>query len=229
MIMRAEHRADFLSIQNDAARDERLSLAARGLLLYILSMADDWQFSINGLAKQLGIGRNQVVNLTKELQAAGYISIKRETAKGGKFSGAEWIIREKPENHSPENRSTDNGTTDEKTTVPKTTVPKTIIRKSGPIRKTISKNNHYIEGPSTKGDTRTHARGLHNAQIVGKYQNVFLSEDECAELTSLYDIATVTRYINRLSEYLEQHPDKNYANHKATIEKWIHEDEAQTV
>ena len=144
MIMRADHAADFFSIQNATARDERLSLAARGLLVFLLSMSDDWQFSVNGLAKQLGIGRNKIISLVKELQAAGYISIEKETRQSGKFSGAAWTIRETPENRSPENQTTENGTA-VVTAVPKTAVPKTGVRKTGLLRNTNIKKDQYIK------------------------------------------------------------------------------------
>ena len=155
MIMRSDHAADFFSIQNATARDERLSLAARGLLVFLLSMSDDWQFSVNGLAKQLGIGRNKVLTLIKELQGAGYISIEKEQSKGGKFSGAAWTIRETPENRSPENQTTENGTA-VNTVVPKTVVPLTGVRKTGPIRNTNIKKDQNIEIPkSTSTNPRT--------------------------------------------------------------------------
>lgn len=154
MIMRSNHAADFFSIQNATARDERLSLTARGLLVFLLSMSDDWQFSVNGLAKQLGIGRNKIISLVKELQAAGYISIEKETSQGGKFSGAAWTIRETPENRSPENQTTENRTAD-KTAVPKTVVPLTGVRKTGLLRNTNIKKDQYIEVPKSSTTTRT--------------------------------------------------------------------------
>lgn len=157
MIMRADHAADFFSIQNATARDERLSLAARGLLVFLLSMSDDWQFSVNGLAKQLGIGRNKIISLVKELQAAGYISIEKETRQSGKFSGAAWTIRETPENRSPENQTTENGTA-VVTAVPKTAVPKTGVRKTGLLRNTNIKKDQYIKEIPKSSSTTTRTR-----------------------------------------------------------------------
>lgn len=157
MIMRSNHAADFFSIQNATARDERLSLAARGLLVFVLSMSDDWQFSVNGLAKQLGVGRNKIIALIKELQTAGYISIEKETRQGGKFSGAAWTIRETPENRSPENQTTENGTAVE-TVVPKTVVPLTGVRKTGLLRNTNIKKDQYIERPKSSTTPRARTR-----------------------------------------------------------------------
>lgn len=139
MIMRADHAADFVSIQNDAVRDERLSLAARGLLVFMLSMTDSWGFSVSGLAQALKISRPTVIRYIKELQAAGYVSIEKEQNKLGQFSGKSWTVYEIPANRSQENRTTEKpyyGFFD-------------------------SKNNQYKEQPnnknnqSTKSNTRT--------------------------------------------------------------------------
>ena len=94
MIHRAEHESDFMLISNGVARDSRLSFEARGFLVFILSMADDWNFSIKGLMSQTGLKRSVVLKLIAELRDAGYISIKQETGKGGIFTAKTWEIYE---------------------------------------------------------------------------------------------------------------------------------------
>lgn len=56
----------------------------------------------------------------------------------------------------------------------------------------------------------------------GQYQNVFLSESQLAELQAAYP-NKYAEYIERLSAYMEQN-GKHYANHYATIRKWLDED-----
>ena len=58
-------------------------------------------------------------------------------------------------------------------------------------------------------------------KAYGKYQNVFLSENELALL--LQTIPTYQEYIERLSEYMYS-KGKHYANHASTIQKWYLED-----
>ena len=59
------------------------------------------------------------------------------------------------------------------------------------------------------------------SKAYGKYQNVFLSENELALLQQT--IPTYQEYIERLSEYMYS-KGKHYANHASTIQKWYLED-----
>jgi hypothetical protein len=91
-------------ISNRIARDERLSIEARGLLVFMLSMSDDWNFSINGLVSQTGSNRKMILRLVKELKAAGYLVQTRQHGKGGIYTACRWDLYENcttvPENHS---------------------------------------------------------------------------------------------------------------------------------
>ena len=61
-----------------------------------------------------------------------------------------------------------------------------------------------------------------SARILGRYENVFLTEDEVAELQA--DFPTVWQeYIERLSEYMAP-TGKTYKSHAATIRRWAKED-----
>lgn len=57
---------------------------------------------------------------------------------------------------------------------------------------------------------------------LGEYQNVFLSEHQFATLRADYP-GKYEEYINRLSVYMASN-ERHYANHYATIRKWIDED-----
>ena len=46
MIHRSDHESNYMMINNELTRDSRLSLEARGLLVLMLSMSDDWNFSV---------------------------------------------------------------------------------------------------------------------------------------------------------------------------------------
>ena len=60
------------------------------------------------------------------------------------------------------------------------------------------------------------------AAVLGNSQNVFLLDSELAELQSTYP-TRYEDYINRLSTYMAS-SGKHYANHYATIRKWLDED-----
>ena len=60
------------------------------------------------------------------------------------------------------------------------------------------------------------------ARVRGRYENVFLTEAEVAELQA--DFPTVWQeYIERLSEYMAS-TGKTYKSHAATIRRWAKED-----
>ena len=56
----------------------------------------------------------------------------------------------------------------------------------------------------------------------GEFQNVFLTGEECSLLETAYP-GKAAEYIERLSRYMASN-DRHYANHYATIKKWLDED-----
>ena len=74
----------FTVIPNDALQDERLSLAARGELAYLLSRPDGWNTTADAEAKRArvlrgkrGEGRDAMRRIYAELKAAGYVRYER--------------------------------------------------------------------------------------------------------------------------------------------------------
>ena len=59
-IYRAEKTKDFTIMSNAHLRDGRLSLKAKGLLSYMLSLPDDWRFSTRGLIANCREGADAV-------------------------------------------------------------------------------------------------------------------------------------------------------------------------
>lgn len=96
MIKRADHGKNFTIFSNDPLRDYRLSFAARGLLLFMLSHPDDWVFNKKYLENASPAGRYGVKKLLKELEDFDYIKSKA-VRQSGKFSFIEYILYEKPE------------------------------------------------------------------------------------------------------------------------------------
>ena len=73
-----------------------------------------------------------------------------------------------------------------------------------------------------KTDSSQNNRRESARRCFGQYQNVFLSDSELADLQSIYP-GQYEDYINRLSAYMASN-GKHYANHYATIRKWLDED-----
>lgn len=88
-------------MSNHHLRDKKLSLKAKGLLSVILSLPDDWDYTISGLAVICDCGRDMIRAAITELEKAGYIT-RSQTNEAGKFGGNQYIIRETPVEQSAE-------------------------------------------------------------------------------------------------------------------------------
>lgn len=95
-VYRVEKTHDYTVMANHHLRDERLSLKAKGLLSMLLSLPDDWDISIRGLASIVTDGVGAVQTGINELIEAGYIVRRRQHAESGAFAGFEYIIHEVP-------------------------------------------------------------------------------------------------------------------------------------
>lgn len=95
-VYRVEKTHDYTVMANHHLRDERLSLKAKGLLSMLLSLPDDWEISIRGLASIVTDGVGAVQTGINELIDAGYIVRRRQHAESGAFAGFEYIIHEVP-------------------------------------------------------------------------------------------------------------------------------------
>ena len=96
MIDRAEHMKNYTTAQNELIQDSRLSFEARALMVFMLSLPDDWSFSIKGLASQTGLAERKVMELVKELKKLGYIEQRSRRSSRGVIEGWEWYIHEEP-------------------------------------------------------------------------------------------------------------------------------------
>lgn len=83
------------------SEDERLSWAARGLLVYLLGKPDNWRVSVEHLRKQteaarIRTGRDGVYALLGELQAVGYVRAIQERRGDGTLGAVEYQVNEQP-------------------------------------------------------------------------------------------------------------------------------------
>lgn len=76
---------DFTVISNVLFRDKRLSYRAKGLFAQIVSLPDEWDFSLAGLATLAQDGVDAVRSTVKELEEAGYLEWVRERNDKGVF------------------------------------------------------------------------------------------------------------------------------------------------
>jgi len=82
-------------VSNDVIRNKDLSLQAKGLLVYLLSLPADWEVHKTEICKHFRNGRDSVFRAWKELQEQGYITEKKYRDEKGRFQ-TQYTIYEEP-------------------------------------------------------------------------------------------------------------------------------------
>ncbi len=89
--------ADFCIVANSVAQSDTLSLEARGLLLYLISLPDTWQIRMDALQEHTGKGKYALRRIIHELQAAGHMHrFAIPSPNADSFSGSRWNVFANP-------------------------------------------------------------------------------------------------------------------------------------
>jgi len=94
-VIRVIKNKNYTTISNQLFKNKTISLKAKGLMAYLLSLPNDWNLSINGIVACSKEGRRSIGNTIKELISAGYIERKQVRDKG-KFIGYDYFVFEQP-------------------------------------------------------------------------------------------------------------------------------------
>ena len=99
--MRVHKNKNFTVMSNYHFKEKGLSLKAKGLLSLMLSLPDDWDYSIAGLTTLSKDGKDSVMSALAELEKFGYLTRVRLTNDKGQFAGVEYNIFEEPQKDLP--------------------------------------------------------------------------------------------------------------------------------
>lgn len=97
-VFRIEKNENYTTMSNYHFKDKRLSLKAKGLLSEMLSLPNDWDYSVAGLVAINKEEETAIKSTLKELKDAGYLVVKKiypTKETGGKIE-YEYIIYEFP-------------------------------------------------------------------------------------------------------------------------------------
>ena len=96
-VFRVERTHNYTVMSNYHLRDKSLSLKAKGLLSQMLSLPENWDYTLAGLARINAEGRDAIRAAVQELERAGYIRRSRVRDDKGCLRGTEYIIYERPQ------------------------------------------------------------------------------------------------------------------------------------
>ena len=93
-VFRVERTRDYTGMSNHHLKNRLLSLKAKGLLSVMLSLPDEWDYTLRGLAAISREGVDAIREAIRELEDAGYIVRSRGRNEKGQLSGTEYVIYE---------------------------------------------------------------------------------------------------------------------------------------
>ena len=107
-VIRIQKTNNYTVMSNYHFREKDMSLKAKGLLSLMLSLPEEWDYSVDGLVKLSKDGKDSVISAITELEQFGYLVRSQAKGQDGKFAGYDYDVYEQPYTEKPftENPST---------------------------------------------------------------------------------------------------------------------------
>ena len=100
-VFRINKTNNYTVMSNHHFKEKKMSLKAKGLLSLMLSLPDDWDYSISGLATLSKDGKDSIMSALAELEKFGYLTRRQLVDDKGRFAGVEYNIFEVPQPKEP--------------------------------------------------------------------------------------------------------------------------------
>lgn len=206
-------------MSNHHLRNKNLSLKAKGLLSQMLSLPDDWDYTLRGLAFINKESIDAIRTAVLELEKAGYITRQQGRDKQGKMSAIEYTIYEYPQEQKPclenpntdsepslekpilENPNTDNPITEKPTSENPTQLNKDKRKKD--ILNTDVSTTHsfpFIPVSQENRNSRRFEKKRNEMNEINKYRDLIKSNIEYDIMCSRYDANTINELVDLMTE-----------------------------
>ena len=96
-----QHSKSFVIIDKRPLHNPAMSLKAKGLLAYLLTLPDNWVVVVNELGNRFPDGRYAIAAALKELRAHGHATLEVVRDDRGRIIGKEYHIHERPMKNEP--------------------------------------------------------------------------------------------------------------------------------
>ena len=188
-------KTNYTVMSNYHLRDKNLTLKAKGLLSWMLSNTEGWDYSVAGIVEVMKENRDAINSALTELEDFGYLT-RKKIRDGGKFGGVEYLITEipftdfplsvNPTTENPQQRNT-NKTSNNK--INKNTLP--TVEEQAPSGKKKLSYKDILSDPENK--------------YVAEALEKFLSS--CKGKNYTPKIETVKKFADTLREHSQGNPE----------------------
>lgn len=196
-------------MSNTHLKDKRLSLKAIGLLSVVLSLPDDWHYTVNGLVGIVKDGERAVNGALSELKENGYLRIEKlyPNKDGRNKIEYQYIFSETPQDlqNVPLEQDIQN------VGLHNVGLQDVGLQNVGTYK--------YTNKPNTDNKNTNNKVSKHK---YGEYSHVLLTDKEHTHLLELYG-DSLDEHIKILDEYIET-SGKKYKNHSLVLQRWVHDE-----
>ena len=140
-VFRVERNTGYTVMSNHHLRNKELSLKAKGLLSQMLSLPEDWDYTLAGLSFINREKIDAIREAVKELERAGYIVRSRERDEKGRLRGTDYVIFEQPQTPPVSDLPTLENPTLDNPTLEKPTQEKPTLENPMQLNKDIQKTD----------------------------------------------------------------------------------------
>ena len=159
-VFRVERNRGYTVMSNHHLRNRGLTLKAKGLLSQMLSLPEDWDYTLAGLSHINREKIDAIREAVRELEKAGYIVRSRERDEKGRLRGADYIIYEQPQPPVSDLPTLENPTLDNPT-----------LENPTQLNKDISRTDL-----SKKEESNTDISNTHSIPILSPYPSPFTED-----------------------------------------------------
>lgn len=202
-VFKIEKNKEYTIMSNYHLRDRNLSYKAKGLLSFMLSLPEDWDYSLKGLCAISKESRDGIRSILNELKDNNYLEIERVRNDKGLFE-YNYLIYEKPINNERGNENCPDILYPD-TDIPYMDSPST--EKPTQISTNIINTNNKIDKDDKQFKSSFFDCEEHNVLTIELIRNKYISEDDSQifyydklfnqllEENSYCDLITITNYI----------------------------------
>lgn len=195
MVFRVHKTIDFTTVSTHHLRNKELSLKAKGLLTLMLSLPEDWDYSVMGLAALSKDGKDAVMSTLNELSTAGYVNVESYRNDKGQYESV-YNVYESPNRENRCGKSESDNPTQYN-----------IINKYNNIP-SVNDSKESITSPKGEVD-----------ELFEKFWNLYGKKSQRAQAERMWKRLTKAEkdeVLSRVAAYVASTPDVQYRMNPAT-------------
>ena len=194
-VIRVNKTKDYVVMSNHHFKERKMSLKAKGLLSEMLSLPDDWDYSISGLVSINKENETSIKSALNELKEFGYLKVNKLLPNETYTGRIEYVYDIYEKKQEGEKQGVEN-------------LGVEFLGVENQVQYNI--NNKVLNNKKNKYN------------IYGEFKRIKLTDDEYNRLVKDYGEEFIKNQIKLLDEYVESNNNKNkYTNFNLVLRKSI--------